>query len=44
VNAFLGQQWGFLLLEGVWAIVSAASLVGVVRDRSTGKAAAIPRG
>ncbi|HEY0360011.1 MAG TPA: hypothetical protein VGD11_15625 [Mycobacteriales bacterium] len=44
VNAFLGQQWGFLLLEGVWAVVSAASLVGVVRDRSTGKAAATPRG
>lgn len=31
VNAFYEQQWGFLLLEGVWAIVSAFSLVGVLR-------------
>jgi hypothetical protein len=33
VDAFFGAQWGFLLLEGVWAVVSAASLVGVVRGR-----------
>lgn len=31
VNAYFEQQWGFLLLEGVWAIVSAFSLVGVLR-------------
>ena len=31
VNAFYEQQWGFLLLEGVWAIVSAISLIGVLR-------------
>lgn len=33
VEAFLERQWGFLLLEGVWAIVSAFSLVGVLRTR-----------
>lgn len=27
VQAALGAQWGFLLLEGVWAIVSTAALV-----------------
>ncbi len=34
VEAVLEQQWGFLLLEGVWAIVSAISLVGVLRART----------
>ena len=27
VDAYLGRQWGFFLLEGVWAIVSAWSLL-----------------
>lgn len=27
IDAFLGSQWGFLLLETVWAIVSAVALV-----------------
>lgn len=33
INAMFEQQWGFLLLEGVWAIVSAVSLVLVLRGR-----------
>lgn len=31
INAVFEQQWGFLLLEGVWAIVSTVSLVLVLR-------------
>jgi hypothetical protein len=27
VDALHGRQWGFLLLEGTWAVVSAYSLV-----------------
>jgi hypothetical protein len=29
VIAWVDQRWGFLLLEGVWSIVSAISLVNV---------------
>ena len=33
VIAFAEERWGFLLLEGVWSIVSAASLIGVLLRR-----------
>lgn len=31
VDAWLERQWGFLVLEGVWAMVSAWSLVAALR-------------
>ncbi len=33
IDALFGAQWGFLLLEGVWAVVSAISLVRWARGR-----------
>jgi hypothetical protein len=32
IAAVADRQWGFLLLEGVWAAVSATGLVAVVRS------------
>jgi len=37
VEAVLVRQWGFLLLEGVWAVVSALSMLGVLRVRRGGE-------
>jgi hypothetical protein len=33
VLAWIDRQWGFLLLEGVWAVVSLYSLLQLVRGR-----------
>jgi hypothetical protein len=33
VVALIGGDWGFLLLQGVWALVSAWSLVQLLRGR-----------
>lgn len=37
VLAFEDRQWGFLLLEAVWALVSAWSLIARLTGRSGGR-------
>ena len=37
IDAAIGAEWGFLLLEGVWAIVSAAGLARALRRASTAR-------
>jgi hypothetical protein len=33
VLAAIGREWGFLLLEGSWAVVSLISLIALTRTR-----------
>ena len=33
VDAYTGEQWGFLLLEGVWAIIAAWGLTAARRSK-----------
>ncbi len=33
VEAFIGSQWGFLILEGTWAVVSAWGLLSTFRNK-----------
>lgn len=34
VEGYVSQQWGFVLLEGAWFVVSVAGLLGRARGRA----------
>jgi hypothetical protein len=34
IDAFDGRQWGFLVLNGTWAIISLVNLARALRDNS----------
>jgi membrane-bound ClpP family serine protease len=34
VDAYLGREWGFFLLEAVWALVSAYSIIRKAQGRT----------
>jgi hypothetical protein len=47
VDAYLGRQWGFLLLEGAWALIAGWGLARPRRVRESGnrrRTAGRPRG
>jgi hypothetical protein len=35
VDAWMGRQWGFLLLEGIWAMIAAWGLALGTKDCAT---------
>jgi hypothetical protein len=41
VDAAISREWGFLMLEGVWALVSGIGLMRIVRTTGTSSAEAV---